>query len=194
MGTKLIIEIFNLAEAAKDPIQVLEANRNHYLDQFIDIMKAGVDWDLPEGDPPFKTQRDLPIGNTDMSLYNVLRRFYLFEKKTQVNQIKREMVFIQMLESIHHTEAQLVLDLKNGKIPYKYPRLWKAVGGRPVPPREVKKEPVVEEKTIAELALEPMEKPEKVKAKKAAYNNGTETKMFVPGEEPEGWIKGRLKK
>lgn len=191
MGTKLIIEIFNLAEAAKDPVQVLEANRNHYLDQFIDIMKAGVDWDLPEGNPPFKTQKDLPLGNTDMSLYNVLRRFYLFEKKTKVNHLKREMIFIQMLEAIHYTEAQLVLDLKNGEIPYKYPRLWKAVGGRPVPPREVKKEePVVEEKTVAEP--QSTEAPKKIK--RVAYNNGTETKMFVPGEEPEGWVKGRLKK
>lgn len=175
---KLIIEIFEEAEKADNPVAVLEANRNTYMDQFIDIMKTGVNWALPEGTPPYKKELDMPIEQAPTSIYNVLRRFYLFDKNTPVTPIKRETLFIQMLEGVHWKEAQLILDLKNGEIPYKYPKLWKAVGGKPVPEKVDVPEEVQPEK----------------KSKKKAYNNGKTNKMFVPGEEPEGWIPGRVKK
>lgn len=187
MASKLIIEIFEEAEKAANPVAVLEANRNIYLDQFIDIMKLGVDWDLPETDPPYKKDKDLPLDSAPTSIYNVIRRFYLFNKKTQVTKIKRESIFIQMLEGLHHTEAQLILDLKNGVIPQKYPRLWKAVGGKPGVPPAV--DAVVEQDAVvAEEA-----KPKKETVKRSWYNNGEKSKLFVPGEEPEGWMPGRVK-
>ena len=182
---KLIVEIFDEAEKSEQPTKVLEENRTIYMDQFIDLMKAGVQWALPETDPPFKKERDLPIESSDANLYTMLRRFYIFETKTQIQQVKREMIFIQMLEALHWREAQLVLDLKNGMIPHKYPKLWKAVGGRPVEP--IKTEEVVEEKPAAKT-----EEPKPEKPKRGWFNDGVNTRMFVVGQEPEGWVRGKL--
>jgi hypothetical protein len=183
---KLLIEIFEEAEKADNPVTVLEKNRTVYMDQFIDIMKVGVDWDLPEGEPPFKKDKQLPIESAPTSIYNIIRRFYIFDRKTQVQRVKREMLFIQMLEGLHWKEAQLILDLKNGEIPHKYPRIWKAVGGKPVAPKVVAPEPVVEVPAPAKAPA--------AKAKRTYYNDGTSMKLFVEGEQPDGWVKGRLKK
>lgn len=181
---KLIVEIFDEAEKAENPVKVLEENRSIYMDQFIDLMKAGVQWALPETDPPFKKEKDLPIESSDANLYTMIRRFYIFEKKTQIQQVKREMIFIQMLEALHWREAQLVLDLKNGMIPHKYPKLWKAVGGRPVEPIKVE-EVKIEEKDEAPA-------PKVEKPKRGWFNDGVNTRMFVVGQEPEGWVRGKL--
>ena len=77
-------------------------------------------FELPEGAPPYKEPEDM-LDNTG-GLYQEFRKFYVFtknQKSANMKQMKRETIFIQMLESLHPDEAKLLLSMKDKKMPYK---------------------------------------------------------------------------
>jgi len=92
-------------------------------DMFKEIEKTcdiRIVFELPEGRPPFNVPDDM-IDNTG-GLYQEVRKMYIFTKNQRsanIHQIKRERVFIEMLESIHPEDAKLMLGVKEKKLPYK---------------------------------------------------------------------------
>lgn len=78
----------------------------------------GVQWLLPPGKPPFKVN-DLP--GQQGNLFAEWRRFYLFFPggNDGLKQTKREMIFIQILESLDPRDADLICAIKDGEMPYK---------------------------------------------------------------------------
>lgn len=73
---------------------------------------------LPDGAPQFKVN-DLP--DLQSVLYSELRKMYLFIEGGNPNlkPIRREYLFIQFLENLDKEDAQLILSVKEKKIPYK---------------------------------------------------------------------------
>ena len=77
---------------------------------------------LPPGRPPFKT-----IGSPDeynpTYLYPQIRKLYLFLEgpagNPNLKQLRREQLFIQMLESLHPLEADVLLQIKDKKLNYR---------------------------------------------------------------------------
>ena len=73
---------------------------------------------LPPGIPPYKDY----AGDTDEPnptyLYGLVRKLYLFVEggNTALKQSRREYLFIEMLESIHPSEAELLLQVKDKKV------------------------------------------------------------------------------
>jgi hypothetical protein len=117
-----IFEIFENTEKLKT-----EAQRVEYLSQFRDnttlqtilvgAFFPGVQWNLPPGEPPF-TPCD-PV-NAEGFLYQESRRLYLFcVGGPDMSNLKRESLFIEMLESVHPKDAQILLAMKEKKLPYK---------------------------------------------------------------------------
>ena len=78
-----------------------------------------IEFDLPEGDPPYKPNEELDDDHS--GLYQEDRRLYLFVKggNPDLHKVKREMLFIEVLESIHPKEAKVLLAVKDKKLPYK---------------------------------------------------------------------------
>lgn len=76
-----------------------------------------IKWLLPETDPPYKPNQ---LVDQDLRLYTEVRRFYLFVEggHQTLKQLKRETLFIEMLESLHPEDAKLILAAKNKKVPY----------------------------------------------------------------------------
>lgn len=79
-------------------------------------------WLVPEGEPPYKPLAE----GTDVEgrFYSELRRLYLFiegDRDTQKNlkQVRREQLFIDLLESIDPKDAKLLIAMKDGKLPFK---------------------------------------------------------------------------
>jgi len=66
---------------------------------------------LPEGDPPYKPDAG-PIGMSPAILKQELRRLYVF-CRADLTAVRREDLFIQLLESIHPSEAKLLLAVKD---------------------------------------------------------------------------------
>jgi hypothetical protein len=78
-------------------------------------------FDLPEGDPPYREDA-APIGMSPTNLYQELRRFYVFSRP-DLPQVRREYLFIQLLESVHPDEARLLLAIKDQKLTKLYPKI-----------------------------------------------------------------------
>jgi hypothetical protein len=80
-------------------------------------LDSNVKWLLPVGEPPFKEAESV---NTNNRLQAEVKRFYLFVEggNTNLTKLKRESLFIQLLESIHPEDAKIVLRMKDKKDPY----------------------------------------------------------------------------
>ena len=73
---------------------------------------------LPPGAPPYRDY----LGDTNEPnptyLYSQIRKIYLFIEggRNDLSQVKREQIFITMLEAVHPKEAELLLQVKEKKI------------------------------------------------------------------------------
>ena len=75
---------------------------------------------LPEGAPPYKT-----VGSPDeynpTYLYPNIRKLYLFVEggNEGLTTLRREQLFIQLLEELHPKEAEVVIQVKDKKLKYR---------------------------------------------------------------------------
>ncbi len=77
-----------------------------------------IEWELPEGDPPYK-----PCDYLDQQgrLYQETRRLWIFLKgrRPDIPPVKKEALFIGLIESLDKEDAKLMLAVKDKKMPYK---------------------------------------------------------------------------
>ena len=76
---------------------------------------------IPEGDVPF-TPNESPLGTDHTSLRREQRNLYHFVKggNDTLNGIRRETMFIQMLEGLHPNEARIIILAKDGRLDEEY--------------------------------------------------------------------------
>ena len=82
-------------------------------------------FDLPEGEPPYKPD-DAPIGMSPANLRMEMRRLYIF-KREDLKLLRREQLFINLLESVHPEEAKLLLPVKEQKLNKLYKKVTRKV-------------------------------------------------------------------
>lgn len=105
-------------------------------------------FELPEGTPPFKPDA-APIGMTPATFKQELRRLYVFCRK-DLPAIRRESLYVQLLEAIHPTEAEVLNHVKDQNLTKLYKNITHKLvyeAGFEVPP--------------------PVEKPKVTRAKKS---------------------------
>lgn len=66
---------------------------------------------LPDGDPPYKEDA-APMGMSPANLVMELKKLYVF-CRADLTAIRRETLFVQLLENVHPTEAKLLLAVKD---------------------------------------------------------------------------------
>ena len=73
---------------------------------------------LPEGEAPYNPTKYL---DQEGNLYGESRRLYLFVEggNPSLKQLRRETLFIQLLETLSPKEALLMVAVKDKKLPYK---------------------------------------------------------------------------
>lgn len=99
--------------------------------------------DLPEGEPPFKPASE-PMGMTPTNLFSEARRMYVFCRK-DLKSIKRESLFISMLEGVHPEEAKVLIAVKDQKLTKLYPKItWKLVSDAGIIPAKKEEKKVVD--------------------------------------------------
>ena len=75
---------------------------------------------LPEGAPPYKT-----VGSPDeynpTYLYPNIRKLYLFVEggNDGLTTLRREQLFVQLLEELHPKEAEVLIQVKDKKLKYR---------------------------------------------------------------------------
>ena len=117
-GKELISEIFTKINNAKDKPKKIEVLRQYDSPGMRMILKGAFDpkieWDLPEGTPPY-IANEAPAGTEHTFLEVEAKRLYNFAVggNDQLNKIRKETLFIQMLEGLHESEAKVLIDIKN---------------------------------------------------------------------------------
>lgn len=143
-------------------VQVLQSYNNTCLRGILNMnFNPNLVFNLPQGDPPYKKDVERPLGTTETNLYTEYRRFYIWLRPSELTKARREQLFIQMLEGIHYTEAELVLAVKDRKLTHKWPSVTAEVIRKAFP--ELLPE------TLAEIPpLPPPEKKQKLKKESTA--------------------------
>jgi len=124
----LVSEILDKFEAAKTREEKIAVLKNNVTDPLLVLLRLNYDhllkMDLPEGEPPFRKDTDKPIGYNESSLQLELRRFYVWlDPRTNLPKLKKESLFVNMLEGIHWTEAEALCLAKDRKLHTKYKTL-----------------------------------------------------------------------
>ena len=113
-----ILELVHKAKTREQKSQILKDNDEFGLRAILQTaFHPDIEWLLPKGTPPYAATP--PSNDTPKGLYSEVRKFYLFTKgggSDEIKPIKREQLFIQMLETLDPTEAKLVIDVKDQKI------------------------------------------------------------------------------
>jgi len=134
--TPLFHEICTKVNNAKDKpakIKVLRQYRTAALEMFFkSALCPEIEWMLPIGDVPF-IPNEAPEGTEHTLLASSMSKVhnYVMLKRDKLNmdpvvgnpdlnRMKREMMFIQLLEGLHEKEALLLIDAKNKAINKKY--------------------------------------------------------------------------
>ena len=132
-NTRLLLsEILRKVSNAKtkaEKIALLQKHNTNALRQVLIInFDDSVISMLPEGDVPY-TPNDAPIGTDHTRLESEYKGLYRFVKGGQdkLPSLKRETMFVQLLEGLSAAEAELLCLAKDKKITSKYKRITKAV-------------------------------------------------------------------
>ena len=118
-----ILEMVEKAKTQEDKVKILQEYNSTCLRGCLNInYNPNLSFGLPEGEPPFKKDTSRPLGTAESTLYTEYKRFYIWVRpQTPLPKMKLESLFIQMLEGLHHTEAALVIAVKDRKLSHTYP-------------------------------------------------------------------------
>ena len=118
-------EILDKVAKAKSKDKKVELLRQYNTDALRMVLKSSFDpnieWDLPEGDVPY-TPNESPEGTEHNMLVHEARTLFHYIKggNPQLTTNRRENMFIQMLEGLHQSEAELVVAAKDKALHRKY--------------------------------------------------------------------------
>ena len=124
-----ILDKVSKIKSKKDKVKFLQDNNTDSLRM---VLKSAFDpkikWLLPEGDVPYK-RNDAPEGTEHSVLAYEARKLYHFLEggNADITQSKRETMFIQMLEGLHESEADVLCAAKDKVLHQKYKGLSEPV-------------------------------------------------------------------
>ena len=114
-------EILTKVNNAKDKPKKIEVLRKYDTNELRMFLKGAfsekLEWLLPEGRPPY-TPNDAPVGTEHTWLKQEVKRMFHFLKggNPQLSQMKRDNMFIQMLEGLSKEEAELLIWAKDNEL------------------------------------------------------------------------------
>tara|TARA_R100000008_G_C3528397_1_gene137865 strand:- start:180 stop:644 length:465 start_codon:yes stop_codon:yes gene_type:complete len=117
-----ILELVSKQKTAVKKIEVLQEYRTEALTavliwNFDDSVVSLV----PEGDVPYE-KNDVPVGTDHTSLRKEWKNLYHFVQggNATLSTMRRESMFIQMLEGLHPSEAEIICLVKDKRLNSKY--------------------------------------------------------------------------
>ena len=114
-------EILTKVNNAKDKAKKLEILTQYDSPSLRQILKGAFDpkieWDLPAGAPPY-IANEAPLGTEHTYLDQEAKRLWHFVKgaDANLNKMRKETLFIQILEGLHKSEADLLINVKEKKL------------------------------------------------------------------------------
>ena len=123
-----ILSDVNNAPTKAERIRILQANNLRPLRTILAMaFYKNIELDLPEGAPPYKKDEREPVGLSSASLYTESRRLARTAKQDPLPRMRKELLFVQILEGIHFTEAELVVAAKDKQLEKLYPNITREI-------------------------------------------------------------------
>ena len=128
----LISEILVKVNNAKDKPKKIAVLKQYDSPGLRMVLKSSFDpkiqWRLPTGDVPFK-KNDVPAGTEHTRLEQEARTLFHYIKggNDKLKQIKCEAMFVQLLEGLHESEAEMLIAAKDKRLHQVYKGLSKQV-------------------------------------------------------------------
>lgn len=119
---RTIGEVVALLQGAKTKPERAALLKEHNSLALRSILRLNFDptlkFELPEGFPPTYRGNSKPNGFGDTTLKAAVKGFYVFVKTASPNlrQVKRENLFLQLLEGLDRQEAQVLVEAKDKKL------------------------------------------------------------------------------
>ena len=123
-----ILQKVSSAKTKKEKVELLQEYNNNGLRALLIInFDESLKFLLPEGDVPF-TANDAPAGTDHTRLDHEYRGLYRYFKggDSSIKSMKREQLFVQLLEGLYKDEAEMLVLACNKDLQSKY-RVTKAV-------------------------------------------------------------------
>ncbi len=123
--TPSIAEVLRKVHTAKTKDKKISILREHDTDSLRMIIKSSFDpkikWVLPEGSVPFRPN-EAPEGTEHTLLVQEAKKLWHFIEgaDNQTPRMRKETMFIQMLEGLHKDEAEVLIVAKDKKLHQKY--------------------------------------------------------------------------
>ena len=123
--TPLMSEVLTKVNNAKDKAKKIAVLKEHDSEPLRMLIKSSFDpkikWVMPEGQVPYKPN-EAPEGTEHTLLSQEVRRFYHYIEgaDNQTPRMRKETMFIQMLEGLHKSEAEVVCYAKDKILHQKY--------------------------------------------------------------------------
>ena len=114
-------EILDLASKQRSVAKKVEVLQEYATDALKAILILNFDETavsmVPEGEVPYE-KNDVPIGTDHTSLRKEWKNLYHFVQggNNTLSPIRRETMFIQMLEGLHPDEAEILCLVKDGRL------------------------------------------------------------------------------
>tara|TARA_R100000734_G_C3271685_1_gene67509 strand:+ start:41 stop:499 length:459 start_codon:yes stop_codon:yes gene_type:complete len=118
-------EILSLVSKQRSKAKKIETLKEYGCD----ALKAVLIWNfddsaisiMPEGEVPYN-KNEAPLGTDHTSLRKEWKNLYHFVKggNDSLSNIRRESMFIQLLEGLHPDEAEIICLVKDGQLESKY--------------------------------------------------------------------------
>lgn len=120
-----VLDMFEKAKTREEKITIL---KKYEVPVLRALMRLNFDpsssMNLPEGEPPFKKEADKPAGYNESNLVQEYRRFYIWlDPNTNLPRTKKEQLFIELLEGLHVSEAEVLCLAKDKKLQTRYKSL-----------------------------------------------------------------------
>ena len=119
MNMKYVFEMMNEVKAAKSSEKKIETLKKYDTWALKDILKGTYDtsleWVIPKGKPPFEPNQG---HNAPANLLQEHKQFKYFVKgkpSNELTKVRREMLYIKLLESVHPKDAEVVINMTSGK-------------------------------------------------------------------------------
>lgn len=118
-------EVLDLVDKAKTKEEKINLLQKHNMPAYKGILRINFDesvsMGLPVGEPPYKKESGKPIGYQETNLITEFRRFYIWlDPKQNLAKIRKEKLFIEMLEGLHISEAEIMVLVKDRELTKKY--------------------------------------------------------------------------
>tara|TARA_B100000768_G_scaffold115823_1_gene107197 strand:+ start:1309 stop:1716 length:408 start_codon:yes stop_codon:yes gene_type:complete len=118
----MISDVINDASKARSKKQKIEILRKNETWALKDILRGTYDenvkWNIPNGRPPYKENQGYNAPSNLLKKHKEFVTFVQGQSGDSMRKIRREQLFITLIESVPPPESELVIDMIN-KIPIK---------------------------------------------------------------------------